>query len=382
MSGKIYVLKHDETLEALTEQPYADEDLLQTLLERYSDLLAGEEMNPGDPRRWLLVSREISVPGEEQSVGWMDHLFLDQDAVPTLVEVKRSSDTRIRREVVGQLLDYAANAVSYLPADSLRARFEAQAEQRGEDPEQLVLALLDSTLDQEEAVAAFWQQVKTNLQAGRLRLVFVADIIPAPLRRIVEFLNEQMDPAEVLAVEIRQYVGEGIRTLVPRVVGRTAEAERRKRVSTGREINQWDEAGFFQHLAAQNGAVEVRVARAILDWARRHASEVWWGKGKTMGSFVPTLYHQEQNHQLFAVYSTSALELYFQHYKGKAPFASEERREELRRRLNTIPTIRIPADGIERRPSIPLAALADEEHLQRLLAIFEWIIKTIRDHKP
>jgi hypothetical protein len=31
---------------------------------------------------------------------------LDQDAVPTLVEVKRSSDTRIRREVMGQMSDY------------------------------------------------------------------------------------------------------------------------------------------------------------------------------------------------------------------------------------------------------------------------------------
>jgi hypothetical protein len=31
--------------------------------------------------------------------------------VPTLLEVKRSSDTRIRREVVGQMLDYAANGV-------------------------------------------------------------------------------------------------------------------------------------------------------------------------------------------------------------------------------------------------------------------------------
>ena len=31
--------------------------------------------------------------------------------MPTLVEVKRSSDTRIRREVVGQMLHYAANAV-------------------------------------------------------------------------------------------------------------------------------------------------------------------------------------------------------------------------------------------------------------------------------
>ena len=45
------------------------------------------------------------------------------DANPTLVEVKRSSDTRERREVVGQMLDYAANAVVYWPIETIRARF-------------------------------------------------------------------------------------------------------------------------------------------------------------------------------------------------------------------------------------------------------------------
>jgi hypothetical protein len=59
-------------------------------------------------------------------------------------------------------------------------------------------------------------------------MVFVADIIPKELRRIVEFLNSQMSSAEVLAVEIRQYVGQGLKTLVPRVIGLTAEAEARK----------------------------------------------------------------------------------------------------------------------------------------------------------
>ena len=34
---------------------------------------------------------------------------------------------------------------------------------------------------------------------------FVAEEIPRELRRIVEFLDVQTDPAEVLAVEIRQY---------------------------------------------------------------------------------------------------------------------------------------------------------------------------------
>jgi hypothetical protein len=67
-------------------------------------------MSRGDPRRFLLVRREAPVPDRENGgIRWsIDHLFLDQDAIPTLVEVKRSSDTRIRREVVGQMLDYAA----------------------------------------------------------------------------------------------------------------------------------------------------------------------------------------------------------------------------------------------------------------------------------
>ena len=37
-----------------------------------------------------------------------------------LVECKRASDTRTRREVVAQMLDYAANGTQYWPIDRLR----------------------------------------------------------------------------------------------------------------------------------------------------------------------------------------------------------------------------------------------------------------------
>ena len=40
-------------------------------------------------------------------------------------------------------------------------------------------------------------------------MIFLADTIPPELKRIVEFLNEQMDPAEAFAVEVKQYVGDG-----------------------------------------------------------------------------------------------------------------------------------------------------------------------------
>jgi hypothetical protein len=63
------------------------------------------------------------------------------------VEVKRSSDGRIRREVIGQTLDYAANGV---PALSVRADLRDSKSRAGPNYSG-------------DDVAAFWSRVKTNL---------------------------------------------------------------------------------------------------------------------------------------------------------------------------------------------------------------------------
>jgi hypothetical protein len=177
----------------------------------------------------------MAVPGEEGGASrcTLDHLFVDQAGIPTLVEVKRSTDTRIRREVVGQLLDYAANAVVYWPIEKIRGHFEAMCEESGTDAEQALTRHLQDGPSAED----FWQLVKTNLQAGRIRMIFLADVIPAELRRIIEFLNGQMDPAEVLGIEIRQFRGSGLQTLVPRVVGQTASAAARKHPSESGRVD-------------------------------------------------------------------------------------------------------------------------------------------------
>lgn len=96
-------LRREDELVALTEAPYSAEDLLQELVARHPQLLLGGE-GGGD---LLLVRREAGISDAvDAAARWsLDHLFLDGDGVPVLVEVKRSSDTRIRREVVGQMLE-------------------------------------------------------------------------------------------------------------------------------------------------------------------------------------------------------------------------------------------------------------------------------------
>lgn len=63
----------------MVETAYVQEDVLQALLERYPDLLPGDQINPESLRRRLLVAREMGVPGDVVETGrWsLDHLFLD-----------------------------------------------------------------------------------------------------------------------------------------------------------------------------------------------------------------------------------------------------------------------------------------------------------------
>src|SRR5262249_1203637 len=156
MSGGIFLIQPGGGLVEMREQPYDTEDVLQELLAKYPNLLAGDQMDGAAPRRWLLVSREMGVPDEDEGgARWsLGHLFLDRDAVPTLIEVKRSSDTRIRREVVGQMLDYGANAVAYWPVEAIRARFDEGCRRRDADSAKEVETLAGPGTGVEE----FWQR--------------------------------------------------------------------------------------------------------------------------------------------------------------------------------------------------------------------------------
>jgi hypothetical protein len=225
MTGGIFLLQDSELVE-MREQPYGSESVLQELLEKYPRLLTSEHQGSSG-WGWLLVRREVGVPDQASGANrWsIDHLFVDATSVPTLVEVKRSSDSRIRRELIGQMLDYAANGVVYWPAGSMRSGFEKRCAEDDEDAEDVFTRSLGTDLGYDD----YWKRVDENLRSGRIRLVFVADDIPRELRRVIEFLNEQMVQAEVIGVEIKQYRGEGdTTTLVPRVVGQTEQARRQK----------------------------------------------------------------------------------------------------------------------------------------------------------
>ncbi|WLD13106.1 hypothetical protein [Planctellipticum variicoloris] len=378
MSGGVFVLHDDGRLDSLAERPYDSEDLLQQLLAGYPDLLAGDQMDADRPRRWLLVSREMGIPGEEDGAGrWsLDHLFLDQDAIPTLVEVKRSSDSRIRREVVGQMLDYAANAVAYWPVETIRSRFEKTAEEQGQAADDVLAAFLEPEADPD----GFWQTVKTNLQAGKVRLVFVADVIPDELRRVVEFLNGQMDPAEVLAVEVKQFVGDGrLKTLVPRLVGQTSAARQRKSSGGSTPKQQKvDEVTFLAVAREKLAADDLAVTRRLIAWAGEQGLTPNFNRYPTSASFIPIVETSAGPRYPLSVQSGGDAWVQMKWLRDSPPFNDERIRHELCDRLNAVPGLQVAPERMTGYPRVTLSILRDEAALMKFLDAMTWLVEKLR----
>ncbi|MCY4376231.1 MAG: hypothetical protein OXC31_20955 [Spirochaetaceae bacterium] len=267
MAERIYTRAGEGGLEPLEEEAFSNEEELQKLVAEHPELLDGKQIRPDDARRWVVVNREMGI-AETANAGahWaIDLLIVDQDAVPTLAEVKRGSNPEIRRTVVGQMLEYAAHAQTWR-VDELRRAFEESCSARGLDPDDKLAWLLQK----EEAPDAekFWRQVYTNLAAGRLRLLFIADDIPEPLKRVVEFLNAHMPEIEVLAVEIKQFRGGSTQTLVPRVIGKTAGHAKPQPKLTPELFSD-----------ALPTATARDVADRLLAVAKRQGASLNWGKG-------------------------------------------------------------------------------------------------------
>lgn len=251
--------------------------------------------------------------------------------------------------------------------------FETTCSKLCVDPYDKITELVGTDMEEEE----FWEAVRTNLKIGKIRLLFVADIISSELQRIVEFLNGQMEPAEVLAVEIKQYVGEKLKTLVPRVVGQTIESKDKKRPP--QSTKQWDEVRFMERLNDK----ERLAAKRILDWSISNGFRIWWGKGAKDGSFIPIYDHDGKDFFPIAVrtgYTNPHIQLQFDRLSKREPFVQEFARMELLKRLNEIDGVAIPKDSITKYPSFPLNLLKGEAEIEKFIDVMDWFVNRVKQN--
>lgn len=376
MPANIFLISPENALTELSQSPYESEDLLQRLVADHPKML-GSAL--GADGALLLIQREYAVPDSSDGASrWsLDHLFLDRDGVPVLVEIKRASDTRARREVVAQMLDYAANGVTYWPVEGIVEAFKAECAQRGVDSDSELVNFLGT-----DDPASYWKAVEANLRSGRIRMVFLADQVSKELRRIVEFLNEQMRPAEVLAVEVVQYASpNGTRTLVPTLLGATERAQSAKSPTAVRP--PIDEADWLQSLQDGKGDDAVSATQKAVSWLRDSGYRVGITDSQDSLYASRQLPSGKIVYPIFIRRSTGNFEVSLANLRSAPSFATDSARLKFLADLKqALPSANIQSQKANGWPSIRLPLLLDDAIWERLRDLLEVVGARLADGVP
>jgi hypothetical protein len=216
----------------------------------------------------------------------------------------------------------------------------------------------------------FWTQVDANLKAGRMKLVFVADVIPRELAIVVEFLNAQMR-ADVRAIELRWFSDEsGLTTLSPRVIGQTEQAASAK--SVGRrppmELAQW----IDERIAPLGPAMLTGVQRfcALADAAGGQCLVP-----STRGSIIVQWDTEDRKHVYpVGVYPSGMVVLRLGYLKFRPAFAGEHQRLQLYDALSAI-VGPLHTKSLSGEPGFSAATLNDDEIAARYAEFLSGIVE-------
>lgn len=137
----------------------------------------------------------------------------------------------------------------------------------------------------------------------------------------------------------------------------------------------------MEDLRVRGGMEQVAAAEQILAWAK--PLRIWFGRGKSNGSFYPMLDYNNVQYWTFSIWSYGWVEIEFQYMKNKPPFDQEHLRQELARRLSALAGVpEISRDALSKRPNFRLSTLTNQATLQAFLSVFDWYLDTVRSCTP
>ena len=154
-----------------------DENSLQKLLFRFPQALPLAAID-GAYAGAVPICRELSLPA-----GALDALYINQLGRLTLAEFKLWRNPQARREVIGQILDYAKDLASWRYED-LQRQVSQALRKKGN-----VLYDRVRKCHPELDEAAFCDNVSRHLRRGEFLLLIVGDGIREDARNIVDFVQ-------------------------------------------------------------------------------------------------------------------------------------------------------------------------------------------------
>jgi hypothetical protein len=311
------LLKEGDEFAVLEEGDFAAERALQEALKRNPEVIPAGDLELDEV---IVVGRETPL-----LVGAIDLLLLDAQGRIILVETKLSTNPELRRQVIAQLLDYAASLWKTAPTlkefESLVMRYWRSAaceDERVKSAKSLhegVEAVFAESIGEIWDYEAFEAALEDNLKNGQYVLLVVATgLMDGALKDLLQYANICLN-LPLFGVEITMFKMEGRELIVPRGVRHTAQAKR----GTSSPVVHTSREAFLEACAPTAASF----FGGLLEQAESRGLILYWG---TKGFSVRLPY--EPPVSVMFGFPPSTFQVYLRDWSAE-PSAATELREKL-----------------------------------------------------
>jgi hypothetical protein len=262
-----------EKWEHLKHTEYSGEAHLQDILYHDPDVIPVEDIFSGtEPAPIRLMLKEVELSGS----GYVNLIYI--------IETKLAKNPEVKREVIGQVLEYAA---------FLQDKEVDWLEEITEKQTQFTLAHhFEKERDWDRE--SFMQNLQDNLKNGAFKLFIVVDETNPALQKTINRMNSHGE--EIYTLELKYFNNNGTEILVPGV-----HAGKIQKEMINKSRGYWTEEKYFEE-AEKSLADEVarQTLRRLYAFSRQ-IGIVDFGAGRSVGTFRLHLQYKNSSEKLYVI---------------------------------------------------------------------------------
>lgn len=230
----------------------------------------------------ILMLKEVGLPGSD-SARATDLVGIDKKGNVCIIETKLASNSQAKREVIGQILEYAAflyeRGMDWLDDIAKRQRGVSIAEYFEEDKD----------WDKE----SFEQNLRDSLNEGKFKLFIAIDEMNDELQTIISYMKNILG-VEIYALEFRYFKEKaGMEILVPNVHGG-------KKHAISSPPPAWTEEKFFNDAEKKVDADTLQTLKKLYGFSKQ-VGPVDFGSGRTTGTFRVSLTYKGEPVRFYVI---------------------------------------------------------------------------------
>jgi hypothetical protein len=268
----------------LNHTEYSGEAHLQNILYNDPDVIPLEDVYAdGESVPIKLMLKEVGLEGS----GSVDLLGVDEIGNIFIIETKLAKNPEAKREVIGQVLEYAAflqgKEVDWLDEITKKKKQLTIAQHFEGEP----------NWDRE----SFMQRLHDNLKSGTFKLFIVVDETNVALQKTINRMKERGE--EIYALELRYFNKNGTEILVPSVHTGRKQAEGKPRI-------YWTKEKFFEEAEKHIPDEQTRqTLMQLFEFSNQFSNQIGgkvdFGSGRTIGTFSLRFPYKDASEKLYVI---------------------------------------------------------------------------------